>query len=82
MYVWAWTVLTYTFTFMYTGFVGTNFGEDTQAPFSVYNTIHVGSIGVASLLAFMPLKIYQITLCTFFIVFVCLHLAVKRLSKE
>ena len=42
----------------------------------------MGSIGVASLLNFMPLKIYQIILCIGFIVFVCLHLVVKRLSKE
>ena len=42
----------------------------------------MGSIGVSSILAFMPLKIYQIILCSSLIVFTLLHLVVKGLSKE
>jgi len=64
------------------GFVGTDFGEDTQVSFGIFRILQMSGIGVASLLAFMPLKIYQIILCTSLIVFVCLHLIVKRVATE
>ena len=66
----------------YTGFIATNFGEDTQVHFGLYRIVHMGSIGLASLFAFMPLKIYQTVLCISLLVFALLHLMVKKLSKE
>ena len=66
----------------YVGFVATNFDKDAQVSFGVYRVVHMGSIGVSSILAFLPLKIYQIILCSSLIVFALLHLLVKRLSKE
>ena len=64
------------------GFVGTDFGEDTQVPFGIYRVMHMGGIGASSLLAFMPLKIYQIILSVFLIFALFLHLIVRRVHKE
>ena len=64
------------------GFVGTNFGEDTQVPYGIYRVMHMGGIGASSLLAFMPLKAYQIIICVILIISLFLHLIVKRVSKQ
>ena len=60
------------------GFVGTSFGEDTQVPYGIYRVMHMGGIGASSLLAFMPLRIYQILMCIFLTGSVLVHLIMKR----
>ena len=72
----------YTRTYVYVGFIGINFSKDTQVPFAIYRIVHMGGVGVASLAAFMPLKIQEITICTFLIVSVCLHLIVNRVCRQ
>ena len=65
----------------YIAFVGTKCGKETQAPVAIYRTVYLFGIGLASLLAFMPVKINQIVICTSIVVFALLHLLINRISK-